>query len=223
MLETLLLKVSPFRHDASRLQLLLAVLCNEKPFFSSRPSNQSNFEIHTAADRQCRTTVHPSWSGPDTGQGFNVRQTRVRAAFELGVIERTRFHHYLWNPQWAEPYEKLRLAEMAGKHLVAVQVFKKRASLWLWRRNWSVTRKSIVLAATVSRWKHWSIFNMDNLFSFWKAFEFKGGNWNWKSNQLMEENRVWLSPCFIAGRSLFNVTSLPLWNAMRIKKCFRMI
>ena len=214
MLETLLLKVSPFRHDASRLQLLLAVLCNEKPFFSSRPSNQSNFEIHTAADRQCRTTVHPSWSGPDTGQGFNVRQTRVRAAFELGVIERTRFHHYLWNPQWAEPYEKLRLAEMAGKHLVAVQVFKKRASLWLWRRNWSVTRKSIVMSATVSHWKHWSI---------WTILNWKEEIELWKSNQLMKENRVWLSPCFVARRSLFNVTSLPLWNAMRIKKCFRMI
>ena len=221
MLETLLLKVSPFRHDASRLQLLLAVLCNEKPFFSSRPSNQSNFEIHTAVGRQCRTTVHPSWSGPDTGQGFNVRQTRVRAAFELGVIERTRFHHYLWNPQWAEPYEKLRLAEMAGKHLVAVQVFKKRASLWLWRRNWSVTRKSIVMAATVSHWKRWSIWTISSLFE--RLLNLKEEIEMGKSNQLMEENRVWLSPCFIAGRSLFNVTSLPLWNAMRIKKCFRMI
>ena len=221
MLETLLLKVSPFRHDASRLQLLLAVLCNEKPFFSSRPSNQSNFEIHTAADRQCRTTVHPSWSGPDTGQGFNVRQTRVRAAFELGVIERTRFHHYLWNPQWAEAYEKLRLAEMAGKHIVAVQVFKKRASLWLWRRNWSVTRKSIVMAATVSHWKHWSIWTISFLFE--RLLNLKEEIELWKSNQLMKENRVWLSPCFIASRSLFDVTSLPLWNAMRIKKCFRMI
>ena len=194
MLETLLLKVSPFRHDASRLQLLLAVLCNEKPFFSSRPSNQSNFEIHTAADRQCRTTVHPSWSGPDTGQGFNVRQTRVRAAFELGVIERTRFHHYLWNPQWAEAYEKLRLAEMAGKHLLAVQVFKKRASLWLWRRNWSVTRKSIVMAATVSRWKHWSIWTISFLFE--RLLNLKEEIELWKSNQLMKENRVMIVTMF---------------------------
>ena len=174
MLETLLLKVSPFRHDASRL-LLLAVLCNEKPFFSSRPSNQSviskstsptDIIVPTMSDHCAPVLIWP-WHWPRLQRTTNEGPSRIRT----------------WR-HWAHAISPLLVKSTVGR------TSRKIEAGWNGRKtprsSTSFKKEGLSLTLTPQLECYQKIYcdgsnsftletliNMNDLFSLWKAFELR--------------------------------------------------